>query len=288
MTDETQGASPAEDASLVPAEQAAASSPARDDDTPAKPADDASPEPPRRDEGGKFLSNKAQQRIDHLTWEKHQREREAEHWRQIAEQRSQPAPKAEEEKLPTLEAHGYDEAKYQAALLEYADARALQSVERRFAEYEQQRSEQARVEAFAARQREFSATAPDFEERVLRDPTLPISEAMRAVILDSETGPAIAYHLAQHREEAERIAQLPPHLAALALGRIEGRMQAVKDAKARPAHVTQAPPPPPKVDTADAAPEKVATTDPASDRLSTDEWVKAERKRMSRLRDKHV
>lgn len=280
MIDETPGASPVEDAPLLPAEtQANAdSSPA-----PQTPADDAGTPAPR-DEDGSALSRKVQQRIDQLTWERHQAAREAEYWRSRAEQPAQP-PKAEapaEKPMPTLEAHGYDEAKYQAALLDYADARAQQAVERRFAEYERQRSAQARSEAFAARQREFVATAPDFEDKVLRDPTLPISEAMREVILDSPSGPELAYHLATHRDAAEQIARLPAHLAALELGRIEGRLQAAKDAKARPSPVTQAPPPTPKVDASDAAPEKVSTTDPASDRMSTDEWIAAEKKRMAR------
>lgn len=284
MIDETPGASPVEDAPLLPAETQANADSSPATDAPATTADDATPEPPLRDEDGKFLSKKAQQRIDHLTWEKNQREREAEHWRQIAMQRQpvEPAPKVEEAKLPRLEDYGYDEAKYQSALLEYADARTQAAVERRFVEYERARNEQARAASFAERQRAFAKDTPDFEAKVMQDPTLPITSAMRDVILDSETGPELAYWLAENRDRAEQIARLPAHLAALELGRIEGRLQAAKEAKARPSHVTQAPPPTPKVDASDAAPEKVSTTDPASDRMSTDEWIAAEKKRMAR------
>ena len=66
-------------------------------------------------------------------------------------------------------------ARIQAALIEYATKQAEQVVERRLTEAEQKRAEQARMESFATRQREFAKATPDFEDRVLRDPTLPIT-----------------------------------------------------------------------------------------------------------------
>ena len=105
----------------------------------------------------------------------------------------------------------------------------------------------------------------------MRDPTLPITPAMREVILDSDAGPEIAYWLANNREQAERIARLPPHLAALEMGRIEGRMQATKEA-ARAAksipRVSQAPPPPPKVE------ESATEVEKSPDDMSMSEWLK--------------
>mgnify|MGYP000950635581 CR=1 FL=1 len=277
MTDETQGASPVEDAPLSPTETptAADSSPAQQPETP---ANDASPPP--RDEDGKFLSQKAQKRIDELTWRANEREREAAYWREQA-MRSQTipepaAPAAQPAKLPTLEEHGYDEAKYQAALIEYADKRAAETVEKRFAEYERQKSEQARVESFATRQQEFAKTVPDFEDKVLRDPTLPISATMRDVIIDSPNGPEMAYWLAENRSEAQKIAALPAHLAALELGRIEGRLEAQKAAKSAAKSVppvSKAPPPPPTVEATEAAGPK------PPEQMSDDEWYRSERRK---------
>jgi hypothetical protein len=265
MTEETQAEMPIEDAPVLPETQAADSSPAPE--VPAI-ADDAGTERPRDDEG-KFISPKAQRRIDELTWKSHEAERQAEHWRQMAMAQQQP-PKAEEPvKLPTLESVGYDESKYQAALIEYATKQAEQVVERRLSEAEQKRAEQARMESFATRQREFAKATPDFEDRVLRDPTLPITAAMRDVILDSPAGPELAYHLATNREQAEQIARLPAHLAALEMGRIEGRLSALKEAAKRPV-ISKAPPPPPKVEQEDTPVDKNYYDESTSIR----DWVK--------------
>jgi hypothetical protein len=283
MTEETQGLEPTEDAPVLPETQAADSSPAPVDNAEpvVKEADDAG-QP--RDEEGKFLSPKAQKRIDQLTWEKNQREREAEYWRQEAiryqQQKSDP-PKVEEVvKLPSLESVGYDEAKYQAALIEYATKQAEQAVERRLTQAEQQRAERSRMETFATRQTEFAKANPDYQARIA-DPTLPITEAMRDVIVDSPTGPELAYYLAQNREAAEQIARLPAHLAALELGRIDGRLSALKEVKKAPP-VTKAPPPPPKVDDVETPIASVKASDSDSDKLSTQEWFRLREKELKR------
>src|SRR5574343_523402 len=185
---------------------------------------------------------------------------ERNHWRDMALRYQQPAPeptpKAPEPVVaPTLESVGYDDAKYQAAILEYAAKQAEAVVERRLSEAEQQRAVQARLESFVTRQKEFAKAAPDFEDKVLRDPTLPITAAMRDVIIDSPSGPEIAYYLAENKALAAQIAELPPHLAALEMGRIEGRLSAKKEATARPV-VTKAPPLPPTVESGKAEVDK--------------------------------
>ncbi len=205
------------------------------------------------------------------------------YWRDLAMRaHAPPEPQREEPQrelsLPTLEQHGFDEAKYQAALIEYATKQAEAVVERRLAEAEKQRTEQARISTFAERQRDFAKANPDFVERVMQDPTLPITPAMRDVIVDSESGPEIAYWLANNREQAERIAALPPHLSALEMGRIEGRLS-VQKAKPRPV-VTQAPPPPPTVDAEPSVSVKASTSD--SDKLSDAEWMKLREKELKR------
>lgn len=280
MTDETQVETPVEDAPLsTPLVESADSSAAPEGNTDpvAKEADDAGNP---RDEEGKFLSPKAQKRIDELTWKAHQREREAEYWRNLALQ-AQPQPQKEpepvSEKLPSLEEFGYDEAKYQAALIQYATQKAESVVEKRLSQAEQQRAEQQRMGTFAERQREFAKSVPDFEERVLKDPTLPITAAMRDVIVDSESGPEIAYYLATNRELADRIARLPAHMAALEMGRIEGRLSAQKVVAKKP--VTQAPPPPPIIE----AVEPEVSKDP--DAMSMDEWIKWREKQLRRKRN---
>lgn len=266
MTDETQAAMPVEDAP-VPA-----------DSSPAEPAEPVETKP---DETGKpseeNLSEKVQKRFDQLTWEREQARREADYYRSMA---MQPKPEPEPEKvvplLPKLEDFGYDEAKYQAALIDYATKQARDVVESRLSEAAHQARELRRVEAFTERQRNFAKSAPDFEAKVLQDPTLPITEGMRDVILDSDAGPEIAYYLANNRQVAQQIASLPPHLAALEMGRIEGRMSAKKEATAP--KVSSAPPPPPKVESSDAAVDR----DP--DKMTDAEWMKWREKQISAAR----
>lgn len=272
MTDETQVETPIEDAPGLP--EPTDSSPVVEQTEAPTPDDAGTPQP--RDEEGKFLSEKAQKRIDALTREKYDREREAEYWRnQALQHQPKPEPVAPvTQKLPTLEEHGYDEAKYQAALIQYATQQAEEVVTRRLSEADKQRTEQTRIESFVTRQKAFAQATPDFEDRVLRDPSLPITEAMRDVIVDSPSGPELAYYLATNREAAEQIARLPAHLAALEMGRIEGRLSAQKEAKARPAQVSKAPPPPPKVDDTAVEVEK----DPES--MSVDQWMRMREKQI--------
>lgn len=250
MNDETtQAEMPATDAIAPETEQADSSPVIENESSPVENGDDTAAEPEAKKQ------HWSQKRIDELTrnWREEQRRSEA--LLQMVQQRQVEPPKAEvAQKLPTLDEYGYDEVKYQAALLEYADRRAEAVVERRLTEAEKQRAEQTRMESFVTRQKEFAKATPDFEDKVLRDPTLPITSAMRDVIVDSPAGPELAYYLASNRQAAEQIAALPPHLAALEMGRIEGRLSALKEVKTRPVPVvSKAPPPPPKVEEADVA-----------------------------------
>jgi hypothetical protein len=279
---------PAEDAPLPVETQDADSSPATDTAPDEVPADDAGDKRPR-DEDGKFLSANAQKRIDQLTWEKNQREREAEHWRRIAEQAQQrrepepPAPQPEA-KAPTLEQFNYDEGKYQAALVEFARAEARNTVEQLLARREAETAARAKAETFEKRQAEFMAKTPEYEAKVLRDPTLPISEVMAEVIKESEDGPALALYLAENRELAAQIARLPERAAARELGRLESKLEAKREAATRPApkpNVSQAPPPPPRIEAADAE-LSVKASSPESDKISTMEWMKRREKEKQR------
>lgn len=262
MTDETNTAEAVETTapveSVEPVEQA---TPEVESEAPQTPDDAGEPTKPRG-----WVSARIKELAD-----------ERNHWRDLALRYQQPAPeptpKAPEPVVaPTLESVGYDEAKYQAAILEYAAKQAEAVVERRLSEVERQRAEQNRLESFVTRQKEFAKAAPDFEDKVLRDPTLPITAAMRDVIIDSPSGPEIAYYLAENKALAAQIASLPPHLAALEMGRIEGRLSATKAAP-RPA-VSKAPPPPPTVDSGNAPVEK------SPEEMSADEWLKWREKQL--------
>lgn len=102
----------------------------------------------------------------------------------------------------------------------------------------------------------------DIEAKVL-DPTLPMDQATAEIIMDSERGPEVAYHLATHREELQRIQGMEPLARAREIGRIEAMLAAPK-----PKTVTQAPKPVPTV----GGGSSKATKDP--DKMTPDEWLK--------------
>ena len=278
MTDETtlSGEMPAEAAAPLPE----TTEPVESATTPNTEPDQTSPEPD--DAGGDKPRGGFQRRIDELTrnWREEQRRVDA-LTQALLQQRGQPpqpeAPQpAQPAKLPTLEEFGYDEAKYQAALIEYADKRASETVEKRFAEYERQRAEQARAETFVGRAREYAQANPDFMD-VLQSPTLPISESVQDLAKDLENGPELIHWLVKNPQEADRLMRLPERLQAFEAGRIADRLESKKSA-AKPAApaapvVTKAPPPPPTLEATEASGQK------PPEEMTDDEWYRLQKRK---------
>jgi len=116
-----------------------------------------------------------------------------------------------------------------------ADWRADQRVEARLkAEREASAGKEKQLQATAGsekaaqdwveREKTFQAATKDYEEVVnafLDDEMKSFSNGARAAIVESEVGPALLYHLAQHPEDAERIADLSPLGQIRELGKLE-------------------------------------------------------------------
>ena len=216
---------------------------------------------------------------------------------QQLQQKPEETPKAEPvaaAEPPKLEQFDYDEAKYQAALIEYTRAEARREVETLLARKEAENAERAKAQTFEKRQAEFLAKRPDYAEKVLRDVTLPISPTMAEVIKESEAGPELAYYLAENRELAAQIAKLPERAAARELGRIEAKLEAQREAVSKPPaaaptappkpKVSEAPPPPPKIEATETDTAPVSAGDPDSDKLSWNEWLKRREKEVAKSR----
>ena len=277
MTEETTQA-------LAPAPAAIdEAAPATAPETVTSPPDDAGIEPERK--------HWSQRRIDELTRNWRESERREQALLEMLRDRQQPTPEppkpAEPARMPTLADFEYDEGRYQTAFLDYATKQAEAVIERRFNEREQRAVEQQRQSTHEERMTAYAKARPDFADRA-SDPTLPISQPMAAVIMDSDSGPEIVDWLADNREAAAKIARLPPHLAALELGRVEGRLEAEKAAKAAAAapppvpSVTQAPPPPPVVEDSDTTLPSVKASSPDSDALPDAEWMRLREKELRR------
>jgi hypothetical protein len=238
-----------------------------------------------------------QERFDKLTREKYEglsRAERAEYRAQELERRlaelestaktQQVAPADE---YPTLESVGYDEVAHRKAVDAYYANRtgtaAEQAAKRALAaEREAEQRRQADI-AWNRKEAEFIKSKPDYAEKVIegiRTRQLPITADMANAISADENGPAVAYWLAENKDKAAAIAQLPSHLQAIEIGRIAGRLEAIK--AAAPPPVSKAPPPATTLNSADAA-RSVSTADPASDKaMSDDEWYRAELKRVAR------
>jgi len=89
----------------------------------------------------------------------------------------------------------------------------------------------------------FKSETPDYNDVLQAAEDIQVSPAMNEAIITSDHGPAIAYHLAQHPEEAQRIAALSPVAAAREIGKIEAALAAETATPAPKARVSKAPAP---------------------------------------------
>jgi hypothetical protein len=169
-----------------------------------------------------------QKRIDEVTAQKYEAQRQADYWRGLAEGRApQAEPHAQEQQVPDRweDPEGYDRW-----LIREAATAAREEI----------KTEQ-RFRSYSEREEAFRATKPDYDT-IVRDPSLPITPLMAEVIRESEKGPELAYYLASNRSELAQIASRPPHLQAAALGRIEASLTTPAPAPAAIKPIPHAPP----------------------------------------------
>lgn len=209
-----------------------------------------------------------QKRLDELTRNWRDAQRDAEYWREMA-MRGQPQQQQTAQDGEPKESDYKDYAKF-------LEDRAAWRVKQELAQHERQRSEerqrmQLAETAEAARDRLMKGVEKydDFEEVAFRA-DVPISEAMFHAMAESDVIADIAYHLGQNPEEAQRIARMSPWAAAREIGRIEANL-----AKMPVPKVTSAPPPARVVKTTTVPPGSIE--DP---KLTIDEWMKRRNKQV--------
>lgn len=235
---------------------------------------------PTADESEEKPKGGFQKRIDELTRNWRSAERRNDQLLQFISERigipeeKRPPPQPEgATPPPSLEQYGYDEAKYTAAMQDYARKVAQDEVNRGLSEFETKQATRQRQTSFQQKERDFAAEVPDYAEKVY-DQSLPITTSMAEIIADSDLGPQIAYHLANHRDDAYRIANMTPTQAAREIGRIEASLSAPVPSKP-PKEVTKAPPPPPKVKATEGKTQK------SPDDMSVDEWLRWRNKQLA-------
>jgi hypothetical protein len=205
-----------------------------------------------------------QKRIDELTANWRNAERDRDYWRELAVKTQ--APK-EPEKPQAAQPQGKPALDNFSSYEEYVEALADWKVEQRLgADREQQtraqqeQVQQEQIRTFQSRADRVRSSHPDFDT-VVANPLLPISDAMAEAAYSSEKGPELLYHLGQNPQEAERIYRLSPHQQAMEMGRLEAKLS-------RPARTqTNAPAPISPVSGSGGS----QFVDP--DRLSASEWL---------------
>lgn len=143
-------------------------------------------------------------RIDELTRQKHDALRDAQYWRQ----------KAEELSSKNTADMDYDDQLVTKMRRESASERA---------DAASMTAQQAVAQQFALLEGEARSKWTDYDQ-VTRNPSIPITQEMAALIAESDVGPEVAYHLGKNPQEAARLAQMTDKQLAKEVGRLEARL----------------------------------------------------------------
>jgi hypothetical protein len=161
-----------------------------------------------------------QKRIDELVRQREEWKRQAEQWQQMAaRQPVETAPSAQPEmpagppKPRSDDYETYDE---------YEDALADWKVEKKWHQLQQKQILQTRQQLIQSWTTKAEAKYPDW--KMVFHNSLPVTQTMADVLLESEIGVELGYHLGKNPLEAARIAALPPHLQGRELGKLEAKI----------------------------------------------------------------
>jgi hypothetical protein len=237
--------------------------------------------------------SRAQERIEELVAERNALRKYGEYLlAQVESQRkapmqaapdSQPTqPPAQEDPAPTLESAEYDPIKLNKLQNEWIQRQVEKRVDSAVRQIESRQSEVAIRQAFEQKTVEFRKSAPDFDI-VIANPALPsLAPEAAKVVIRSDNGPAIAYHLAKNPDLAIRISRMDVAGQSAAIGRLEEQLVRAKTevintqkepskVVPKPVSVTKAPPPPKPVSSGSAIVRKDENL------MSMEEWVANER-----------
>lgn len=179
-------------------------------------------------------------------------ERERDYYREMLAKGGQ---KTETTSAPTIDTSAKpraedfkSEGEYLEALTDWKVDQRLKAKEADNAKASIQTEQQRMISAHAERINAFKAKTPDFDEVIAdADPLVAMSPAMEQMIVTSELGPEVLYHLCKNPAEANRIAKLRPIDAAKEIGKIELRLApkapGSKEPEIKVTKVTKAPKP---------------------------------------------
>lgn len=183
-----------------------------------------------------------QKRIDELTRKAHEAEREAAFWREQAAKSQAPSTDAAK---PARD--GFDtDADYFEALADWKAEQKVGELRKQQQAEALNKAEQTqtatRFELYQERVAASLEAMPDYAE-VVGASDVPAAPHVLESILDSDSGPQLAYHLAKNPELAEKLNAMTPVQAAREIGRLEAQLAQPKAETPPPKRTTNAPAP---------------------------------------------
>lgn len=154
---------------------------------------------------------------------------------------------------------------------DYAEALAEYKADRKIAEREAQQHQSKVKSGYEDRAEEARAKYHDYDE-VAHGDHVRITNEMAAVILESDIGPEVAYHLGKNPDEALRISKLSPLAQAREIGKIEASLSSATHAVKK---TSSAPEPIKPVGARSTSPAYDPTDARSAEKMSTAEWIKA-------------
>lgn len=222
----------------------------------------AEPETP---EAAETRKRGAAKRIDELTRNWRQAERERDYLKGQLDAVRQPEPQKVAPGKPTLEQHGFDQEKYLDALADWKiDERAKKDSQRQATE-KQQTERQTKVTGLQKQLQAGAVKYEDFQD-VVTNPDLPLpTHVVEAAMELGDATADVLYFLGKNPEKAAEIANMTERGAAIALGRIEASLAKPVATPSPAPQVSRAPPPTPVVGNR-------ASVDKDPEKMSADEW----------------
>ena len=161
----------------------------------------------------------AQDRINDLTRARREAERERDFYKGLVSQPTPVSPDGADKPTPdTFDT--YDE--YVEAL---TDWKVEQNLIKQSSAKAQQTEDMVRQANWASKLEAAQSALPDYAN-VVGSSEVPIAPHVYEALLDSDRGPELAYHMAQHPELADELNKLSPVKAAIRLGRLETALAA--------------------------------------------------------------
>ena len=182
-----------------------------------------------QDKGG------VQKRIDSLTRDKYDAERDAAYWKEVAESKPAPAPAPELKQPEELDPHDFDsDADYLKAVAEQVRSDIRGEIAGERAATQASETQRTAMNEYSKGRAKYA----DFD-KVALSKSLPINQDMFDAAM-GENMSEILYHLGKNPAEAARISSLPKIQQIKEIGRIESAVTA----NPNPKTITTAPNPP--------------------------------------------